>query len=241
MVVEDEESLCALISKMLTDLGYNPVVFSHSKDALAYFEQGYRPDLIVTDVVMPELNGKQLIDKIRQINPEQKVLFMSGFTDETIAHHGVLDDDAPFIQKPFASSDIAFHIYQLLYPQTPASSKKLSIMILDDEEDIRILAGRACRKKGFDFYDASELKEALKILSENTIDILLIDFNLIGMSGFDALQEIRDKGFNQPAVILTGAVTDDIVKSAADYNVVKVLEKSFDFQALLTEIESISL
>ena len=70
--------------------------------------------LLLTDVVMPEMNSKELSEILLKANPELKLLFMSGYTDEAIAHHGVLEEGVNFIQKPFSQKDIATKLREAL-------------------------------------------------------------------------------------------------------------------------------
>ena len=70
-------------------------------------EKGLKPDLVITDVVMPGMSGSALMERLRRKQPDLKALFMSGYTDNAIIHHGVLDPGTPFIQKPFTLRDIA--------------------------------------------------------------------------------------------------------------------------------------
>jgi len=78
------------------------------------FWRGLKFSLIITDVVMPEMNGRELASQCRQNYPEVKVLFMSGYTADVIAHRGVLDDDVNFIQKPFTIRDLAIKVRAVL-------------------------------------------------------------------------------------------------------------------------------
>jgi DNA-binding NtrC family response regulator len=70
--------------------------------------------LLMTDVVMPEMNGRELAKKITNFHPDIGMLFMSGYTANVIAHHGVLDDGVAFIQKPFSLDDLTEKVRELL-------------------------------------------------------------------------------------------------------------------------------
>ncbi len=115
LVVEDEEALRKLMGNLLSRLGYKVSLAANGGEALLLVEeQGLRPDLVITDVVMPNMSGKQLIDRLSRIHPHLKVLYMSGYTDNAIVHHGVLEPGTPFIQKPFTLERMAAEIRMVL-------------------------------------------------------------------------------------------------------------------------------
>jgi PAS domain S-box-containing protein len=106
LVVEDEPALREVIRRGLSELGYEPLVAPGPSEALRICEhEGERIDLVLTDVVMPGMNGRDLAERIGPLCRKARVLFMSGYTDETIERHGVLGRS--FLRKPFDKRTLA--------------------------------------------------------------------------------------------------------------------------------------
>jgi len=108
LLVEDEEAILSVSRRVLQRLGYTVLAAGAPGEAirLAAAHPG-RVDLLITDVVMPEMNGRDLAKLLMLRRPDLKCLFMSGYTANVIAHHGVLDESTHFIQKPFSMEDLA--------------------------------------------------------------------------------------------------------------------------------------
>ena len=85
-------------------------------------EQGFEPDLVLTDVVMPGMSGAELAQRLRSDRPGLKVLYMSGYPDDAIAPHGVLDPGTPFIQKPFSERALAVKVREALGGEGPPAA-----------------------------------------------------------------------------------------------------------------------
>ena len=115
LLVEDQGMVRRLAKNILKKYGYKIIEAENGGDAFVKFEEmGDQIDLVVTDVVMPTMSGKQLYDRLINMNPKLKVLFMSGYTDDTIENHGVLDKKTNFIQKPFRPKELAAKVRQVL-------------------------------------------------------------------------------------------------------------------------------
>ena len=115
LVVEDEISILKLIKEMLEKLGYNVLTANTPSDAIRLAEE--HDDvihLLLTDVVMPEMNGKELVEQLQSCYPDLNYLFMSGYTANVIAHHGILDEGVHFIQKPISRKELAVKIREAL-------------------------------------------------------------------------------------------------------------------------------
>ena len=115
LLVEDEPAIMNMGTLMLEKLGYNLLAADNPNKAIQYAEEQTDPlQLLITDVVMPEMNGRDLADRLRSIYPDIKVLFMSGYTANVIAHRGVLDEGVDFMQKPFSLKDLADKVRDVL-------------------------------------------------------------------------------------------------------------------------------
>jgi len=115
LVVEDETSILELTRTTLDDLGYHILAAGSPEEAFRLAEEHDGPiDLLITDVVMPGMNGKELAVRLRSVYPELEQLFMSGYTANVIVDHGVLDHGVQFLQKPFSISTLAAKVRAVL-------------------------------------------------------------------------------------------------------------------------------
>ena len=117
LLVEDEEVVRGLTRKILMQAGYNVLDAKGGEEAIRLCHAHAGPiDLLLTDVVMPEISGKEVADRLLELRPSIRVLYMSGYTDEAIVQHGVLDANVKFIQKPFTWVGLTRKVREVLNP-----------------------------------------------------------------------------------------------------------------------------
>ena len=115
LLVEDEDMVRELAVRILEEKGYKVLESSRGEKALEISKKHKNPiDLMITDIVMPGMGGKKLVQKIKQDRPRLKVLYISGYTDEIISQHGVLEEGTQFLQKPFLPQSFLTKIRDLL-------------------------------------------------------------------------------------------------------------------------------
>jgi two-component system, cell cycle sensor histidine kinase and response regulator CckA len=115
LLVEDEDVVRGLAAKILEQSGYRVLAASRGAEAIQMCRQRTEPiHLLLTDVIMPETSGKEVADRMTELRPGLRVLFMSGYTDEAIVHHGVLDSNVEFIQKPFTPAALMRKVREVL-------------------------------------------------------------------------------------------------------------------------------
>ncbi len=115
LLVEDDRTVRLLASEMLEMNGYTVLEARDGREALDLVRRhGHPIDLLLTDVVMPQMSGRQLAEGVASIHPGIRVLYMSGYTDGVIAHHGVLDAGVAYLQKPFTADFLARKVREVL-------------------------------------------------------------------------------------------------------------------------------
>jgi CheY-like chemotaxis protein len=115
LLVEDEPMILTITTALLEYLGYTVLAPSSPGEAIRMAgEHSSEIHLLLTDVIMPEMNGKDLAARLRPDHPHLKCLFMSGYTSDVIAQHGILDEGVQFIQKPFSIKDLAIKVRAVL-------------------------------------------------------------------------------------------------------------------------------
>jgi two-component system cell cycle sensor histidine kinase/response regulator CckA len=115
LVVEDEESVRKLTCQALRTYGYHVIEAASGGEALLACERRAQPiPLLITDVVMPQTSGPELAARLRQLRPEMRVLYTSGYTDDAVVRHGLLDQTVSFLQKPFSPGALARMVREIL-------------------------------------------------------------------------------------------------------------------------------
>jgi CheY-like chemotaxis protein len=115
LVVEDDKELRAYLTEVLRGLGYRVLVAPHAQAALTIIQQlSTRIDLLLTDVVMPGMNGRELGEHAQKIRPALRVLHMTGYSRNAVLHHGRLEEGVDLLQKPIAQSHVSAKVRDML-------------------------------------------------------------------------------------------------------------------------------
>jgi nitrogen-specific signal transduction histidine kinase len=116
LVVEDEPAVCQLAYRVLKGQGYNVLRAMNGQDALNLVSEHQGPPirLVITDVIMPRMGGKVMVEWLKTHYPELKILFTSGYTDDAIVHHGVLEPGVAFLPKPYTPATLICKVRELL-------------------------------------------------------------------------------------------------------------------------------
>ncbi len=212
LLVEDETAVRELVRRVLAERGYQVLPAADGREALQLVERYDGPiHLLLTDVVMPEMSGSQLAERLKAVHPDTRVIYMSGYTENAIVHHGVLAAGLAFLPKPSPTDVLVRKVRAILDARPRKTLRGSRILVVDDSEDERTLQGRMLSKAGCVVLEASSGTAALAMLERETVDAVVTDVNMPGMDGFALTEAIRRSPRLQtlPVIILSGAYTED--------------------------------
>jgi two-component system, cell cycle sensor histidine kinase and response regulator CckA len=224
LVVEDQENVRGLALETLTSYGYSVLAAANGQEALEVSKKHKgRIDLLLTDVVMPGMDGKELAGKLRALRPEIKVVYASGYGEEVISHRGVLESGVEYLQKPFGPSALAAKVREVLGQEKPRT-----ILVVDDEEGVRHLF-RDLLGTRYQVLLAADGREAMKILAgDEQVDLVITDLVMPNQEGIETIRALRARHAEMRIIAMSGAFEGQFLRTAkllgADATLTKPIE-----------------
>ncbi len=218
LVVEDDDDVRTTVVELLSELGYRVLRAKDGAGGLAIVESGVPIDLLFTDVVMPgPVQSRDLARRAQERLPGLAVLFTSGYTENSIVHGGRLDEGVELLSKPYTRDDLAFRLRKCLdargsegetQPEQATSKQKdtsaLNILLVEDEMLVRMSTTDILEELGHTTYEATTAQQALGLLEQHAIDVLITDVGLPGVSGISLASQVREKWPSIRIIIASG-------------------------------------
>jgi CheY-like chemotaxis protein len=236
LVVEDEAEVRKLAQVMLAKYGYHVHGVANGKEALAFCREfSGTIHLLLTDVIMADMNGRELGTQIGALRPGIRVLFMSGYTANVIVHHGVLDQDVAFLQKPFTPDTLAAKVREVLGSR---SGVALTVLIIDREASVRRLLGAMLISAGYAVVESANPREGLQQAAQaNPVDIILVDLADPERENYDYLRTFRRQHPQIKIIAISSGFGGDLSAIAAELGAIATLTKPISREELLRGIQ----
>ncbi len=236
LVVEDDPGVRVLVEEILDSIGYRILTAEDGNSALRAAEQhSGKIDLLITDVVLPRMGGKEIASRLSALRPGIKVLFMSGYTGHSAVQHGTLDSDVNFLPKPFSPDALCDKVRAVLTSRT----RIRRILVVDDEPAIRELLAETLNSSGFHTSTAKDGSEAIRHVRANPVDLMITDLVMEGAEGIELIRTLR-KDYPQLKIIaISGTFGTDILNAARALGADATLRKPLSQEDLLSSIEAL--
>jgi len=236
LVVEDQAEVREYAVKVLKGFGYHVIDVASGDAALRYCEWEHRRiHLLLTDVIMPNMSGRKLANRLREVRPQTKVLFMSGYTDDVILHNGMLEQGVPFIQKPFSPEALAGKVRAVLGPPSP----RARILVADDETTVRGFLREVLTEDGYEVVEAADGKEAIDQARAGVVDLVITDLVMPEQEGLETIQALRKDVPGARIIAISGAFRGQFLKAAQLLGANAVLSKPINPELLLATVAEV--
>jgi two-component system cell cycle sensor histidine kinase/response regulator CckA len=247
LVVEDHEAVRRLAADVLSAHGYQVLVAEHGTEAIALVEaRGGQIDLLLTDVIMPRMSGREVATALQQRVPDLGVLFMSGYTQTAIVQNGALESGLQFLAKPFTPAELLARVREVLAARSsstlPATPRPMMaptpepspipparrrIVVADDEPGLRMLLAATLSGAGYEVLQASNGLEAVRLCEGGHVDLLLTDLVMPEHEGLETIRRMRVERPDIPVVAMSGAFDGGFLEVARAMGAAAVIHKPF--------------
>src|ERR1017187_6730252 len=233
LIVEDQGDVRRLALSILKANGYRLLEAENAEQALQ-LSAGYAGgiELLITDVIMPGLNGRQLADRLAKERPGLKVLYTSGYAADVIALQGSLEPGMAYLPKPFGAAQLAAKVREVL----GAGRGPSTVLVIDDDSAVRGFLRQILGGAGYVVVEAGDGKSGMSKIGPQAVDLVITDLVMPEQEGLETLQRLRIERPNLPVIAISGAFGGSYLKTARRFGATATLAKPIDPEALLRTV-----
>jgi CheY-like chemotaxis protein len=225
LIVDDQPSVRHFVRRVLNDAGYTTVSASDGPEALKMIETSGAVDLLVTDLMMPQMRGDELARRVRRADPAVKVLYVTAHRDQLFQDTVMLGDSEAFLDKPFAMHDLLEAVSMLLAgrlrPSAPergesgasrhATRRTVRVLIVEDVEADALLIQRELERTRFEVEcERVDTSAGLTIaLERQAWDLIITDRTMPHLSAAGVLRMVRERGLGVPCVLVSRTASNE--------------------------------
>jgi len=211
LVVEDQDDVRKLATGILRKTGYSVLEAANGPDALAV-AAGYAGsiDLLITDVLMPNMTGRELAQRLEQARPGLKLLYMSGYSGDLIAREGVEAGTVAYLAKPFAAGELAAKVREVL-----TTRPRSCVLVIDDDSAVRELLSAMLTGAGYEVRTASDGDAGVREIEAQPVRLVITDLVMPEREGLEMLKTVRERFPGVPVIAISGAFDGEFLKAAA--------------------------
>jgi PAS domain S-box-containing protein len=234
LVVEDQADVRRLTLSILKSRGYRLLEAEDANQALAVSDRHSGTiDLLVTDVVMPGMNGRELANQLVARRPGLKVLYISGYSGDAIARQGCLEAGTEYLPKPFSPEQLARKVHEVLL--APSTTRR-TILVIDDDPAVSGMLERVLIGAGYGVLVAGDGRLGMDALKREAVDLVITDLVMPEQEGIETVRMLHGQQPDLPVIAISGAFGGSLLKAAAMLGASATLTKPIAPQELLRTV-----
>jgi PAS domain S-box-containing protein len=232
LVVEDDDDVRSYSTDSLRELGFTTLEAKDGPSALRILEHHPEVNLLFTDVGLPGINGRQLVDEAHRRRPDLRVLFTTGYARNAIVHQGRLDPGLELLTKPFTRTQLATRIRDVLDARPGPRAGRRTALVVEDEPLVRMFVADTLAVSGYEVVQAASAREGMEAAERvRGPDIAFIDVGLPDRNGVDLATEMRSR-WPATAIAICSGYGELINSDLRSDRLVTFLTKPFDAVAV---------
>lgn len=236
LLVEDHEEVRKLSASVLRHHGYRVLEACSGSEALFLSEELPEPiDLLITDVIMPGMNGRELASRLQASRHPLRVLYTSGYGANVIVHQGILDVGVEYLAKPFSPLQLAKRVRQVLSRPRPGRR----ILVIDDDTAVRTYLRQFLIGAGYTVLEAENGKLGCRLARENQFDLVVTDVIMPEKDGIETIRQLRSESKDLKIIAISGAVEGPFLRTAQLLGADACLQKPVIGEHLLDQIRKV--
>lgn len=237
LIAEDQPEIRMLARKALQSCGYFTLEAANGEEALRICADHRGPiDLLLTDIIMPGMNGLDLAENVRQIRPDIKIIRTSGYADPLDSGAGVVAGGQAYLRKPFSPHTLASKVRATL---DFGRRSKRTIAVVDEKASVRGLLCEILAGAGYEVVEAANWTDAVGRLKEKEVDLMLIDLAVAGQEGLDIISELRRTMPGLKIIAMSGKLEGTPLQVARRAGADATLRKPIGTSALIRSVREI--
>ncbi len=236
LVVEDQEDVRRLAVSILRKNGYRVLEAGSGAEAVGVAAKYAETiDLLITDLVMPGMTGRELAAKLQASRAAIKVLYMSGYTNDGVAPQSVIDPGMPYLAKPFTPADLASKVREAL----GVADARRRILVIDDDQAVRDCVCETLARAGFDVLPAPDGDAGLRMVEAHKVHLVITDLVMPEREGLETVKLLRQRYPEVHVIAMSGAFEGEFLKAAARMGAQATFLKPVDTGRLLTAVRQL--
>ena len=238
LIVDDDPTICSELQKELKRNFFPTFTAGNSKDAIEILSKN-KIDIILLDIFMPDVDGLDMLKKVKSKWPSVEVIIITGYSSQDVAIKALRRGAIDYLEKPINYEELNTSIGRAMEKITENAdlTYRHTILLADDDKNATKRLSRILVKEGYEVFIANNGKEGLEIINNNKIDILIADIEMPVMGGIELLEKVKKFQKDIEVIMMTGYGDESLAIEALRKGAINYLRKPIDLDEVLIAIE----
>lgn len=238
LLIDDEKAARESLKRVIEKEGFETFSAGSGQEGLDIFEEK-RPEIVITDLKMPDMDGLEVLRAVKKISPQTEVVLLTAYGDYDTVIMALREGAFDYLKKPLDLNELLMILAR--YRQKSTALKGISlvptVLVLEDDRDTLAKLKRVLEKEGFAVITADNGEDGIRVLEHDKIDVVLADIKMPKKDGLQVLSAVKELHPDVEVIVLTGYGDENIAAKAMREGAVNFLKKPIDIDLMISAVE----